>query len=333
MSMFTPRLAVALGLWQDRPPGEAMVTAHAADELGFTELWIGEMATYDAFALATAVGLQTTNLRITVGPLAVQVRDPMMIAMGAASVASLTGRPVDIAVGTSSPVVVSQWHGRDRSRPAQAVRDSVQVLRALLDGGKADGTGEVMTSRGYRLRLDPPRSDVSIAAFGPAAIRAAAAQSDRMVLSLVTARAAADLARQCASAAEKIGRAAPPVVAWVPVGVGEPRAMYKQVRAMLVGYLGAPGYADMFAGAGFADIVAFAATRPHPRELLARIPDAMIDEVAAIGEMPTVRARLDDYLKGVDGVVMLPCSTESDPGGALTLAAIAKSYDLRGCIA
>ena len=86
-------LSVSLGLWQDRPAEEALLTARAADDLGYPELWVGEMATYDAFALATAIGLATTRIRLTVGPLAVAVRDPMMIAMGAASVAGLTASP------------------------------------------------------------------------------------------------------------------------------------------------------------------------------------------------------------------------------------------------
>ena len=43
---------MSLGLWQDRPSIEAVDTARAADELGYARLWIGEMATYDAFALA-----------------------------------------------------------------------------------------------------------------------------------------------------------------------------------------------------------------------------------------------------------------------------------------
>src|SRR4051794_21243698 len=43
-------IAVVLPYWPDRPAGEALEVATAADELGFDELWIGEMATYDAFA-------------------------------------------------------------------------------------------------------------------------------------------------------------------------------------------------------------------------------------------------------------------------------------------
>lgn len=121
------KLGVSLGLWQDRPAGEALLTARAADELGYGELWVGEMATYDAFALATAVGLATGRIGLTVGPLAVTVRDPMMIAMGVASVSDLVGRPVDVAVGTSSPLVVEGWHGRSRARAATALREAVRA--------------------------------------------------------------------------------------------------------------------------------------------------------------------------------------------------------------
>ena len=100
-----PTLAVALGLWQDRPPHEALETARAADGLGYPELWIGEMATYDAFALATAVALQTERIALTLGPLAVGVRDPMTVAVGVASVAALGNRRTDVALGTSTHMI------------------------------------------------------------------------------------------------------------------------------------------------------------------------------------------------------------------------------------
>jgi alkanesulfonate monooxygenase SsuD/methylene tetrahydromethanopterin reductase-like flavin-dependent oxidoreductase (luciferase family) len=63
----TPRLSVSLGLWLDRPADEVLATADAADAAGYPELWVGEMATYDAFALATAVGLRTQRIDLTVG--------------------------------------------------------------------------------------------------------------------------------------------------------------------------------------------------------------------------------------------------------------------------
>ena len=50
------------------------------------------MATFDAFALGAVVAERTARAALTIGPLAVVVRDPVMIAMGAGSLAELTGR-------------------------------------------------------------------------------------------------------------------------------------------------------------------------------------------------------------------------------------------------
>ena len=166
-------LEVSLGLWQDRPAPEVIETARIADEVGYDAIWVGEMATWDAFALATHLGTVTDRSRLIVGPLAVTVRDPAMIAMGAASVASLTGRDVGVALGTSSTTVVERWHGRDRRRTGRALDESASAVRVLLDGEKAEVPGEVVRTSGYRLRLPAPRSELIIAAFGPQAIAAA----------------------------------------------------------------------------------------------------------------------------------------------------------------
>jgi len=66
----TGRIEVALPFWLDRPAEEAVDVALAAREAQFGTLWIGEMATYDAFALATAVGLRVPGFHLKVGPLA-----------------------------------------------------------------------------------------------------------------------------------------------------------------------------------------------------------------------------------------------------------------------
>ncbi|MDN5931123.1 MAG: LLM class flavin-dependent oxidoreductase, partial [Pseudonocardia sp.] len=146
-------LSVALGLWQDRPSIEAAETARAADECGYARLWIGEMATYDAFALGAAL---PGRIPLVLGPFAVAVRTPVQIAIGAATVAELTGRTVEVAIGSSSPVVVGGWHGRPAPSPARALAETAQALRTLLDGGRADVDGTVVRTRGYRLRAPAP---------------------------------------------------------------------------------------------------------------------------------------------------------------------------------
>lgn len=314
---------ISLGLWQDRPAAEALATARLVGELGFDALWIGEMATYDAFAFATAVGPLLPSTRLVLGPFAVTVRDPMMIAMGAASVAALTGRPVGVALGTSSPVVVEQWHGRSRSRAARALDESARAVRQLLDGAKADVPGEVVSTRGYRLRLAAPAGELVVAAFGPHAVKTAARHADRMVLNLIDPATAGDLVAQLTAAAPADR---PRVAVWAPaaIGGGHTPAAVEQLRRGLVGYLGAPGYSDMFTRAGFGAVVEFARSRPHPRELLAAVPDELVAVVGVVGDAGAAAGRIAEYrAHGVDDVVLVPASTDDDPGGAETLRAAA----------
>jgi probable F420-dependent oxidoreductase len=319
-----PALSVSLGLWQDRPPAEVVRTAQVADSLGYPEIWIGEMATFDAFALGAVVAERTERAALTIGPLAVAVRDPVMIAMGAGSLAELTGRTVNVALGSSSPVVVQQWHGRRQERTALALEESATAVRALLDGGKADVQGQVIRTRGYRLRTRAPGTPLTIAAFGRGAVRVAARQADRMVINLVTPKSAARLVQLLHDECRAAGRPIPPVAAWVAACVDPSPAGIEQLRRGLVAYLPAPGYGEMFAEAGFADVVRFARTSPHPAELLASIPPDIVGCVSLVGDAQALRARLAEYAEaGVDEIALVPGSNAADPAGVATLTALA----------
>lgn len=313
-------LSVVTPLWQDRPPEENLQVALNADRLGYGELWVGEMATFDAFAFATAAGARASQIAFTLGPLAVSVRTPMNLAVGAASVASLTGREVRLALGASSSVVVEQWHGVARERTATHLAETAQVTRRLLDGEKVDFEGSLVRTHGYRLRLPPPGAHITIAAFRPAAVRAAARHADRMVLNLVTPQAVASLRAQMDEAAAAVGRPAPKLAVWVTCAVDPGEEALQQVMRAAVGYLAAPGYRDMFCEAGFGDVVQLAEKRPHPKELLAAIPTELPRAIGLLGNVDSIRTRLDAYYDaGADEVCLVPATME-DPGGERTLA-------------
>ncbi|MEH6587386.1 MAG: LLM class F420-dependent oxidoreductase [Halioglobus sp.] len=313
------KFSVVTPLWQDRPAAENMAIAKLADRLGYEELWVGEMATYDAFAFATAVGLQTKQIQLTIGPLSVSVRTPMTLAMGAASVADLTGRKTALALGASSVVVVEQWHGQERTRTATHLDESAQILRTLTQGDKADFTGDLASCKGYRLRLDATDTEITIAAFGPAAVRTAGRRADRMVLNMVTPASLAALRSGLANAAEKASRPTPGVAVWLPCAVNPQRATIDQLKRGIVGYLAAPGYSEMMIEAGFEELVAYARTRPHPRDLLAAMPDELISAIGLIGDQTAIEQRIDQYRQaGADEICLVP-ATEGDKLGQKTL--------------
>jgi probable F420-dependent oxidoreductase len=318
------QLSVVTPLWQDRPAAENLEVAAHADRLGFSELWIGEMATYDAFAFATAAGLATGSIALNIGPLAVSVRTPMTMAMGAASVAALTGRPVRLALGASSNVVVEEWHGRARARTARHLDEAAQIVRGLLSGDKVDFSGELASCRGYRLRLDPVPGPLTIAAFGAAAVRVAGRRADRMLLNMVTPDSLGRLREQMLAAAGEAGRPAPRVAVWLSCAVDpQPEAMQQLLRA-IVGYLAAPGYAEMISEAGFPELVDYARSRPHPKELLARMPAELMSAIGLVGSESAIAQRLEQYrAAGADEVCLVP-ATAGDPGGLRTLTSMAK---------
>lgn len=307
---------VSLGYWQDRDPMEALATALLADQLGYRDLWMGEMATFDVFALATAVARSTNSVRLVLGPLAVAVRDAAGIAMGVASVAALGCRGVDVAIGSSSPVVVERWHARTFDRPAHVLRAAMGALRPLL-------AGEAPGPRGYRLRLPPVDASITVAAFGPASVRVAGELADRMVINMCTPQQASALRTQLDSASEAAGRGRVTLAAWIPAAVDPTDAAIDQLRRGAVAYLAAPGYAEMFTAAGFGALVDLARSGAHPGEVLAQTPRALIDAIGIVGDETACRARVAaHHAAGVDEVVVV-AATADDPGGNRTLSSLA----------
>lgn len=89
-------------------------------------------------------------------------------------------------------------------------------------------------------------------------------------------------------------------------------------------HLAATGYAEMFQRAGFARQVELARSRPHPRELLAAIPEELIESVALTGRGAAARA--DEYRDaGVDDLIIVPACTDDDPAGGGLLSELAQT--------
>lgn len=298
------RSEAVLGLWQDRPAIEAMTTARIASELGYSRLGIGEMATYDSFALATAVAQTVPRIQPVIGPLAVTVRTPATIAMGVASVVSLTGRRTHVALGTSSRVVVERWHGRTRTGSAETLATTAQEVSALL-------AGERDPRSGFRLRLPATDSTIAIAAFGPSAVRVAARHADRMLLNMVTPAEVENFRHKLDDA----GGTHVPLSAWLVAAVDPTPEEIQQIRSAVVGYLAAPGYGEMFTRAGYGRLVESARAGTHPRAVLEAIPDGFEQAVGLVGSRQEIRDLLGAYERaGLDAACVVPVTAGGDAG-------------------
>lgn len=311
--------------WLDRPDAEAVEIARVAEEAGLDTAWVGEMASFDAFALATAIGLRTQRLRLKIGPLAVGVRSPVAIALGVASVATLTGHEVDVALGASSPVIVSAWHDRPWGQPAPRTRETVVAVRELLAGRRLEFDGEHVRSHRFRLRAPRPGASIVVAAFGPRMTEVAARHADEVVLNLVTPGHVAEVRGRIQEHATAAGRAVPKLSVWVPVASEPGPAALGQLQGQLAVYLGAPGYGELFASVGFGALVERARSGAPRAELASAIPAELVAQIGAFGSASEIAGRIAAYHEaGADHVGIVP-STAEDPGGRRVMAALAQA--------
>jgi probable F420-dependent oxidoreductase len=318
-------IEVVLPFWLDRPDEEALDIATAAAEAGLTGLWIGEMVSFDAFALATAIGMRAPELRLNVGPLPISVRNPAAIALGASSVATLTGCQVDVALGASSPIIVGGWHDREWSHSAARMRETIQCLRPILRGERADYGGRFVRSHGFRLRHPLPDTRIGVGAFGPIMTRLAARLADEVVLNLASPQRVAQVRQQLDHHGAAAGRPSPHLTVWVPVAVQPGAAALRQLANQLAIYLAPPGYGEMFCELGFAEFVERARSGARRSELAAAIPLELAEQLAAVGTPDQVSARLRAYREaGADTVAAIPVTAE-DPAGRAALQCAAQS--------
>jgi probable F420-dependent oxidoreductase len=315
-------LQVVTPFWLDRPDSEAVDIALAARRCGFGTLWIGEMATFDAFALATAVGLKAPGLRLKIGPLAIGVRSPVALALGLSSVATLTGAHADLALGASSPAIVRGWHDRPWAAAAPRMLETVQALRPILAGEKSAFEGEHVRVRGFRLRQPQPHARISVAAFGPHMTRVAAVGADEVVLNLVTPERVARVRAIVDEQAQAHGRVPPPIVTWVSVALEPGAATHAQLAAQIAAYLAPPGYGETFIELGHEELVRQARAGTRRSELASAVPVELLRQVCAIGSREQIEARLSAYLAaGATHVGIVPATAE-DPAGRRVLEAL-----------
>ena len=321
-------IEATLPFWLDRPDVEAVQIAETVSAVGLTGLWIGEMATFDAFALATAIGVRTPGLRLKLGPLPISVRTPVAIALGASSVASLTGCEIDIALGASSATIVSGWHDCEWLHSADRMRESIECLRAILRGERANYDGRYIRSHGFRLRSPLPGTRIGVGAFGSVMTRLAAEIADDVVLNLSSPQRVVQVRKRIDDYAAAINRKPPHLTVWVPAALRPGEAALQQTTNQLAVYLAPPGYGEMFSDLGFPGLVEKARSGARRSELAAVIPFELTEQIGALGSPEQIAARLKAYLDaGADTVAVVPVTAE-DPAGRGVLQAVADTCRL-----
>ena len=206
------------------PLDDIVEHAHVMDRLGFDTMWLAEaypwwrkhsMEARSATALSAVLARETDRLAIGWGIISPYTRHPIQVAMEARVTQEAAG-PGRFYLGMGASKIFMREIGvgeRMPNRPLTAVREAVEIVRAMLAGDEVDFEGDQFTARVGPLAADakaPERQvPIYIAGTGPKMQQLAGEVADGLLTASITTPDFVRYSRQnLVEAAAAVGRSA-----------------------------------------------------------------------------------------------------------------------------
>lgn len=283
---------------EDLPLEELQTWLWAIQDLGWTDVWAGEVAGRDAFAQLSACASAAADLDFG-AIVAATTRGPGLLAMGVSSLAALAPGRVRVALGSSSPQVLAGWNDRPADLPFTRLQAVLAFLQEALRGERISRDFGPFSVDAFRLGSPPdPPPRLLIAGLGPRSLELASESADGTLLNWISVEDVASF------------RARLPVPHWLGslVYYAPDDESRERARRLLVAYANVPAYAEHHRrlGRDAALEPIWAAWRAGDRRsALGALPDSLLDELVVSGTPEQCRAHIQGYLDaGLDGVVV-----------------------------
>ena len=294
------------------------LATRAEREWGYDAIWLAETAGPDSFTLAGAIAQATE--RVTIGTAIVPVynRTPAVLAMSAGTLAQLSNDRFVLGLGSSSHAIIGNWNGIEFETPLAHVRESVQVVRQALTGGRTDFEGEVFRSRGLRLGCVPSEPvPIYVAALREKMLQLAGEVGEGLIVNFFPLSALPKILAAYREGATRAGRdgSGDEVVCRFQVAVTDDvPAARGLVRAAFGGYVATPVYNRFFAWCGYEDVAKGVAEAFAARDrgaAAAAMTDDFVDSVTILGTAEQCRERVAEFVEaGVTTPVIAPLVTD-----------------------
>lgn len=314
------RLGIALG--SGLSPANTVECARLAEQFGYESAWVVEGHGGDQFSLLTAIALATARMRLGTAISSVFVRTAPTIAMAAACLDHFSNGRFVLGLGSSHKVQVEAEHGVRYTEPVTRVRETVEVVRALLREGAVSFHGKTITIERFDLWFKPARAAVPIylSALFPQMLGLCGEIAQGLLMVFATLGSARAAVAHLSAGAARAGRDAGEIeiASLLPASVARDRkTAYDRVRPVLAFYVGFfPRYRRVATEAGFgaaADAIAEAYRRGDTQRALAAVPDEMVATLTASGTAADLRNRIADYRRsGIALPILMPVESGPD---------------------
>ncbi|MBM36971.1 MAG: LLM class flavin-dependent oxidoreductase [Actinomycetota bacterium] len=288
-------------------PSAVPEIAQSAAAAGYQSFWTVEATGTDAVSLLGAVSQAEPGLDLATGIMPIQLRNPSLAAMTAATLQSLNpGRTIWMGLGVSAPGVLHQ-HGIEASqRPIAMMREYVALMRECLSGESVTFQGDFWEVRRFRLavRRQERSPKIVVAALNPQMLRLGGEIADAVLLNYIPPSHVVEAAQHIRAGGDAL------IMGNVHVAVADFAEAQRSARKDLFNYAMADGYANMFRTAGFGTEVDELRSYQKQRDregALGAISEEMIQSINFIGTEGEVADFVRQYLNaGVEYPIVMP---------------------------
>jgi len=293
-----------------------------AERLGYESAWVTEVSGPDAVTVLAAAATATGRITLATGIVSTFVRDPFLMAMTLASLRDLAGGRVIAGLGTSTPAIVTGWHGLPFAKPLETTREYVKLVRQLLAGERVKSEGIYEISGASLRSAAKTPVPIYLGALNPRMLELAGEIADGVILNFPTPSNTAASVAAVERGIAKAGRSRSHVTIVANMRTGLTAGfddVAAPLRRELVSYALTPVYQRLFRDDGYAaevEAVARLWAAGDRDAAVAAISDRMVDDHALVGSVETCRKKAQGLLaRGVDKAVLFPVVADG-PGGA-----------------
>lgn len=125
-------------------------------------IWIPETWGMENFSMLSMVSQKVKSPKIGSSIINIYSRSPSLMAMGAATVDTISNGRLILGLGTSSMPIVEDFHGVKFEKPVSRMSEYVEIIRLVLSGKQVNYDGNFFKLKNFSLLIKPLRNSIPI---------------------------------------------------------------------------------------------------------------------------------------------------------------------------
>ena len=218
-----------------------------AEKHGFHSLWAAHIMDVDIMSMMCLAAEKTSRIEMGTAVTPTFLRHPIAMAQQALTVQSIAGGRFTLGIGVNHKPVVEDRLGMEFHRPAQHMKEYLDIVRTLSRDGIVDYKGQIFSANTQFTIVERSHIPVLLAALGPRMLKTAGETADGTITWMTGVQTLkTHIVPTINRAAEGAGRDNPRIVAAVPVAVtGDRPAAFRQANDYFGRYGQLPSYRAM----------------------------------------------------------------------------------------